>query len=329
MTFRPSLAAALACLLAAIPGNAATRPAETTGRYAAQEHAPYVAEEVVIPCAGYSLAGTLTRPRMHSKSPAAVLINGSGAQDRDNTTGGSDYRPFYQIADALSRSGIAALRLDSRGVGGSTGSLEGLTTADKAADTRAALAFLRKRADIDAARLVLIGQSEGALIAPMVAMTDPGLRGIVLLCSPGRSGRDVVLRQRREGADHDPSVPDSMRDSVFSMSMQAWDQHASEDKWSGFFSTYDPITTAVNSKAPVLLLQGGADEAIAPDDAERLATAFRKASKDVTVKTLEGLMHSMLRASSFGPDGSPKPGGLELPRELLEVVVDWVTPHVK
>ena len=77
--------------------------------------------------AGVKLAGTLTLPKEGDHFPAVVLITGSGAQDRDESLMG--HKPFLVIADFLTRQGIAVLRLDDRGVGGSTGNL--MTSSDE------------------------------------------------------------------------------------------------------------------------------------------------------------------------------------------------------
>ena len=66
------------------------------------------------------LAGTLTVPPGAGPFPAVILITGSGAQDRDESILG--HKPFLVLADYLTRRGVAVLRVDDRGVGGSTGS---------------------------------------------------------------------------------------------------------------------------------------------------------------------------------------------------------------
>lgn len=162
--------------------------------------------------ANVSLAGTLTLPRLPAQIdedtvlptyPVAVLISGSGPQDRDETL--LDHKPFLLIADQLTRSGFAVLRFDDRGVAASTGDFEAATSADFATDVQAAVQFLRSRDDIDASRIGLIGHSEGGLIAPMVAAEDPDIAFIVLLAGPGVNGFEILKDQverisRAEGA---------------------------------------------------------------------------------------------------------------------------------
>jgi predicted acyl esterase len=81
---------------------------------------PYRAEDVKYQnkSGGVTLAGTLTVPSGAGPFPALILITGSGAQDRDESLLG--HQPFLVLADHLSRRGIAVLRVDDRGVGGST-----------------------------------------------------------------------------------------------------------------------------------------------------------------------------------------------------------------
>ena len=75
--------------------------------------------------------------------PAALLLTGSGAQDRDEAVFG--HRPFLVLADRLTRAGIAVLRLDDRGTRGSTGVLSACTLETLAQDALAAMSFLARR----------------------------------------------------------------------------------------------------------------------------------------------------------------------------------------
>ncbi len=157
---------------------------------------PYREEEVRIPNeeAGIELAGTLTLPEGEGPHPAVVLVSGSGPQDRDEALMG--HRPFFVLADYLTRRGIAVLRHDDRGVAESTGDFATATTVDFASDARAAVAFLQARADIDAEKVGLIGHSEGGLSGPMAALEAPkDVAFLVLLAPPGISGDQILYLQ--------------------------------------------------------------------------------------------------------------------------------------
>ncbi|HVX38417.1 MAG TPA: alpha/beta fold hydrolase [Gemmatimonadaceae bacterium] len=168
-------------------------------RYDAPADAPYTAEEVVVQTPqGLHLSGTLTLPkaRPRGRAPAVVTITGSGAEDRDEeSTAIPGYRPFRELADTLGRRGIAVLRLDDRGVNGSEAGPAGATSADFANDIRAGVAYLRSRPEIDAARIGLVGHSDGGMIAPMVAETDTALKAIVLMAGTASTGREISMDQ--------------------------------------------------------------------------------------------------------------------------------------
>jgi pimeloyl-ACP methyl ester carboxylesterase len=137
--------------------------------------------------------------------PAVVLVSGSGPQNRDEELLG--HRPFAVIADALARAGFAVLRYDDRGVGASTGRYAGATTLDFASDADIATEWLKRQPGIDPAKVGLLGHSEGAMVAPFVAVwqqdaaraagaaATPPLAFTVLLAPPAETGGETLTRQ--------------------------------------------------------------------------------------------------------------------------------------
>ena len=166
---------------------------------------PYKEEEVKIENekAGISLAGTLIMPENGNNFPALILIAGSGRNNRDETEMGH----FLLLSDFLTRNGYAVLRCDKRGVGESEGDYGSATTFDFADDTRSAIRFLKGRLEIDHERIGLLGHSEGALIAPIIA-ADNKRRS----CLYNHDGRD---RSKRIGVTAHPIKEDctNKRDS--------------------------------------------------------------------------------------------------------------------
>lgn len=158
---------------------------------------PYASEAVayINKAGGVSLAGTLTTPTGAGPFPAVILISGSGAQDRDESL--FEHKPFMVIADDLTRKGVAVLRVDDRGVGGSSGSISTSTSEDFAGDVLAGVAFLRSRPEIDKSKIGLIGHSEGGIIAPMVAAKSDEVAFIVLLAGTGLPGDEILKLQAR------------------------------------------------------------------------------------------------------------------------------------
>jgi uncharacterized protein len=156
---------------------------------------PYIQKEVLFDNAkaGNSLAGTLTLPDEKGIFPVAILITGSGPQNRDEELMG--HKPFLVIADYLTRQGIAVLRYDDRGVGRSTGKFSTATTADFASDVSAAVDFLKKQPGIDTTRIGMIGHSEGGMIAPMVASQRKDIAFVLLMAGPGLPCEQILLMQ--------------------------------------------------------------------------------------------------------------------------------------
>jgi alpha-beta hydrolase superfamily lysophospholipase len=164
---------------------------------------PYKVEEVLFanPKANnIKLAGTLTLPSEAKSPPVAILISGSGPQDRNEELLG--HKPFLVLADYLTRNGIAVLRYDDRGVAASEGIQKDVTSADFATDVEAAVNYLKTRKDINKKQIGLIGHSEGGLIAPVViANNKKDVAFFVSLAGPGLRGDQVLLPQMRKGAE--------------------------------------------------------------------------------------------------------------------------------
>ncbi len=156
---------------------------------------PYNEEEVSYKNAkdNNKLAGMLTLPRGAGKFPVVILITGSGGQDRNETIAG--HRPFLVLADYLTRKGIAVLRVDDRGVGGSDPGSPNFTSESFAGDVLAGIEYLKTRVEINPKQIGLIGHSEGGMIAPMVAARSKDVAFIVLLAGLGQTGEDVIYTQ--------------------------------------------------------------------------------------------------------------------------------------
>ena len=156
---------------------------------------PYRSEEVTVRNErdGINLAGTLTLPEKGTKFPAVVMVTGSGAQNRDEEIMG--HKPFFVIADYLTRNGIAVLRCDDRGTAASQGTHATATNEDFATDTEAMVNYLRSRKEINAKKIGIIGHSAGGIIAFIVAQKDPSIAFVVSLAGAGVRGDSLMLKQ--------------------------------------------------------------------------------------------------------------------------------------
>lgn len=156
---------------------------------------PYRSEEVTVRNERdeINLAGTLTLPEKGTKFPAVVMVTGSGAQNRDEEIMG--HKPFFVIADYLTRNGIAVLRCDDRGTAASQGTHATATNEDFATDTEAMVNYLRSRKEINAKKIGIIGHSAGGIIAFIVAKKDPSIAFVVSLAGAGVRGDSLMLKQ--------------------------------------------------------------------------------------------------------------------------------------
>lgn len=156
---------------------------------------PYLSEDVSFLNAkdNITLAGTLTLPAAEGRFPVVVLISGSGPQDRNEELMG--HKPFWVLADHLTKNGFAVLRYDDRGIAKSKGTFKGATSADFSRDVMAAVSYLKTRKEIDPKKIGLIGHSEGGLIAPMVAAQSKDIAFLVLMAGPGVPGKDIIQLQ--------------------------------------------------------------------------------------------------------------------------------------
>jgi len=319
---------------------------------------PYRSEDVTYfnPQSHLRLAGTLTVPQGAGPFPAVLLISGSGPQDRDESFYG--HKPFLVLADHLSRQGIAVLRVDDRGVGGSQPALREATTADLATDVEAGVAWLRSRSEIDPAHIGLIGHSEGGLIAPMVAARDPAIAFIVLMAGVGVPGREDVLAQVRaineaSGAtpaqlDEALAVARAVQDAaaqpsdlararaelVRTLSAVGLPQDAARRQsstiysaWFRYFLSYDPAPALTRVQCPVLAL-GGTKDLQVPSrlNLGAIRTALA-ANHDATIAELPGLNHLFQTADK----GLPSEYAFideTLAPEVLKLIGRWVETKV-
>jgi dienelactone hydrolase len=303
--------------------------------YSAPADAPYTAEEVSVKTtAGHTLAGTLTLPKGASRTKpvsAIVTVTGSGPQDRDENIGLQGFRPFRQLADALARRGIAVLRMDDRGTGASGGTFKGSTSADFAEDVRAGLAYLRTRPEIRAERLGVLGHSEGAIIAPMVAEKEPTLRAIVLLAGIAQPGRTALHFQLKNNIEHNTKLTPEMRDSQIAEIPKTIDAMMARDPWMKFFLTYDPAPTMRRVKTPVLILTGSRDQQAAPEQVALQEAAFKEGGNtDVTARVLPDLNHLFVQDTDGFPGNYAKlPPPVMMRTDVVTMIVDWLAQRLR
>jgi uncharacterized protein len=318
---------------------------EAEVEYNAPAGAPFTAEEVTVQAKGFTLAGTLLLPKTgRLPYPAVITITGSGQQTRDEylpLPGLEKYRPFRQIAEALASRGIAVLRVDDRGVGKSTGieTLKTATSADFADDTRAQVDYLRERKDIDPDRVALVGHSEGGIIAPMVAASDPRIAGIVLLAGTAKRGDEVIFYQMNQGLEADAALSEEAKARGRAEQQEATRKAIADDPsapdqlripWMRYFLTYDPLSTIRKVRQPILVLQGEIDRQVSADQAEMLAKAAREAgNRDVTARVFPGLNHLFLPSKTGAFSEYTSLSTNTIPDDVMKQLSDWLLQKLR
>lgn len=234
---------------------------------------PSLAGELVL-AAGSTAATPVVR------RPAVLFIGGAGPQDRHGIVPDSGVDiGSHELHDALAAAGFVVLRVDDRGVGGSsigddpTPGFLGLVD-----DARRALAALAAQPLVDPKRIILVGHGEGGLVASIVAAE--GIRaggrkrpiaGLVLLAAPGRNLRELIydeiratLEGRREGEIR--TAVDRAR-RVHDAALANEELPASSEgsrRWMIEAFAQDPLARLAKVRAPILALQGSKDFQVSP-----------------------------------------------------------------
>ena len=323
---------------------------------------PYLVKEVeyVNPKSGLKLAGTLTLPENAKNCPAVVLISGSGAQDRDETI--YEHKPFLVIADYLTRHGIAALRVDDRGVGGSEGNTPNATSEDFASDVEAGVNFLKTVKEINPKQIGLIGHSEGGLIAPIVATQSKNIAFIILLAGPGITGEQIIYAQvemlnkayglndeqvkqklkvqkavfdillnQKDTSDNTEQLQQIISNGMFS-TLNATQKNAIDTQiktlktpWYQFFLRYNPYQTLIKVNCPVLALDGTKDLQVPADEnLEAIENALKKGgNRNFKTMKLEGLNHLFQHCETGSPVEYQQIEETFSP-EVLEIINNWI-----
>ena len=322
---------------------------------------PYQIEEVKFQNGPINLAGTLTLPPGNGPFPAVLLISGSGLQDRDETVFG--HKPFWVLADHLSRAGIAVLRVDDPGIGKSTPHPEPPTTADFATDVEAGVTFLKR--DDRIGTVGLIGHSEGGIIAAIVASRRDDIGFVVLMAGPGVPGAELLLKQNERIFDGmgivgerketlltlldrlfttltSDMTEDEMRQQVDEIVRKQFEingippvqqdetqvQAAVEqvlNPWMRYFLAFDPRPALEATRVPVLALNGELDVQV---DAEQNLTAIDAAlekgdNHNVTVHRLPKHNHLFQRAKT-GLINEYAVIEETISPEVLDLIRDWI-----
>lgn len=289
----------------------------------------FTAEEVSFPNGDVTLAGTLTLPKNGKKMfPAVVIITGSGSQERDGST---LFNLYKQIAESLSKAGIAVLRVDDRGAGKSTIVLQKAAETsyrDLISDSRRAFDYLMTRKEIDKTKIGLVGHSEGATTALTIAAEDERIAAVVLMAGGSRPVNEIIIEQElyqrawQETADvsDKTKIPLIVQNITKGFEDAKLPQNANNAKlaWFRDHLAVNPPQLAAKVKCPVLILQGERDALVLAYHSVELAKALSNGgNKNISLRILPNLTHIFTPISGDSQESS------KVSEEMLKTLQNW------
>ncbi|MBR5983614.1 MAG: alpha/beta hydrolase [Bacteroidales bacterium] len=325
---------------------------------------PYIVEEIEIfnPETNVKLSGTLTAPYDYKCDKIAILVSGSGLQNRDEEIFG--HKPFLVLSDYLTRNGIAVIRYDDRGFGKSTGDVENATTYDLSLDAESVVKFIRTDSRLKDMKVGIIGHSEGGIIAPMVAARNSDVDFVVMLAGPAIEMSTLLARQnydvmKSSGQSEEIAKQYSklaleaykiiknkkleidekkkqVRDIIIKMNSLVSEDSSDENDiqesvdvlfspWMYYSLNSNPQDDLCKVKVPLLALNGDKDvQVYSKDNLAGVEKAMKKA-KNQNYKTIElkGLNH-LFQKCIFGSPNFYGKNEETFNEDAMKVIAEWI-----
>lgn len=280
----------------------------------------FKAEELAFGFKGFALPATMLIPAGKGPFPAVVLVHGSGPNDRDESIGAN--KPFRDLAEGLASKGILVLRYEKRTFAHGSKMADATIDSEVVDDAVAAMELLRNRPEVDRKRLIVIGHSLGALLAPQIAKSARA-SGAVLLAPPARKPWQILPQQYRFLAVPEAEVAalekklfairdGKSQDAVLGAKAEYWRDWASRDG----------IAMAKDLKIPMLVMRGDRDYQVIDED----FAAWKKGMaglKQVKLVEVPGANHLFIVGT-----GKPGPAEYEVPGHVAPDVINAIAAFV-
>jgi uncharacterized protein len=308
--------------------------------------------EVTIPSV-YPLAGTLTIPTdTNGPFPAVLIIAGSGKGDRDGNIKKLPMNLYKDLADFLTEKGFVTLRYDKRGTYKSEGSFLEAGLSDLIDDAVQCVNFLKNHSQVDKEKIIVLGHSEGALIAPAVHKKS-NVSGLILLAGAAEASKDLLPRQN-EMAFKEMNEAKGLKGWLFrtlkvtekarKQNEKIFQKVAETDqnilrvkgiklnaKWLRETMEYNVLDYLEDVTCPVLAITGEKDLQVPPDHAKKIAESVKGEAEWHIIKDMNHMLrkykgkHTMLGLIKEYKTQIGEP----MDKELLEKIEDWLMKYYK
>jgi fermentation-respiration switch protein FrsA (DUF1100 family) len=296
--------------------------------------------EITVGSGEWALPGTLTLPKGGSLFPVVVLVHGSGPNNRDEAIGPN--QPFKDLAWGLASQGIAVLRYDKRTLVHANlftaNILQRLTLQEETIeDALLAVHLLRNLPEVDKSQIYILGHSLGAIAAPRIGQQDANIAGLIILAGATRPLEDIYIEQLKYLFGFKGEMTDAEKEYLRQEETRAArvkspelsvDTPASElplDAWGAYWldlRDYDPAGLAAALTLRLLILQGGRDYQVTPDNLEGWQRAL-SGKANATIRLYPNLNHLFISGSGKStPDEYNTPGHISA--EVIDDIVQWI-----
>jgi hypothetical protein len=289
-------------------------------------------EPYLVEGGGARLVGTLALPAAPGPVPVVLIVAGSGPVDRNGNAPPALHSNMYaQLAWRLAQRGIASLRYDKRGIGGSAAGVDlAMSSFDDFAED--ALAAARSLAgDERFGPIGIVGHSEGGWLAIRAALRGAPVQGVALVAAAGRPFLTLLRAQLSQQLDSAGMAQFDAAMAVYlkgqlPVGLPAYLQplfRPVNQRFTASVVSYDALAELRRLDLPVLILQGDKDVQVSLQDAEALAGA-KPGARVVLIPGANHLFQATDRADRVAQLGLYADPTAPVMPELVDALVEWI-----
>ena len=241
----------------------------------------YVETVVSIPVAAqdgipaHEIPASLTLPVSASKDakvPGVVMLHGTGS-NRDEAGMG-----YALAAPRMAADGIATLRIDFMGNGGSTASYRDYNYTSAVIDAKAAADYLAGLETVDGGNLGVMGWSQGGTDALLAAEAHPDTFQAVVTWSGALELNGASLFA---GTSFEDAYAQAKKEGFYTMTFDWREPLELGERWFQEVAETNILKVTADIKAPILAINGKDDTTVTPDNAEKIVKAAANADSQL------------------------------------------------